>query len=291
MLSLLIQHKQNTCEKTVPDYTHVSDYAPFYEIDAHWSVDKSSNDVTAAIQERHALLGTRVFNTHLRLDMLPENMGEQGNAAARLIYIMRSPLDTCVSFYHHLSHQVQGGYEGTFDEFFQQWLAGDLPFGSWMDHILSFAAGIAASDETQNESTNRDSRVCNQVSLRDGRTLLLVSYQDMIDYLPQVVEDIQEFLQLDSITAQQRHEMLPTFSFCSMKQHLDKFQPQSVSWKNNFSFLRKGVSGDSLTMLSQEQAQQFCNVVVRRKFRETLNQLLCESRPQVLHRFESLLRK
>jgi len=271
VLSLLLQHKRNTVHESVLDYQHVSEFAPFFEIDAHWE----GNDFAADLQHRHDLLGTRVFNTHLRFDMLPNGHG------ARLIYIVRSPLDTCVSFYHHLSHQVEGGYEGTFDDFYREWLAGDIAFGAWMDHVLSFAVGFSSGQAVITMS--------NQVHLSDGRKMLLVSYEDMISNLPQVVHSIQDFLELDTITLQQRQDMLPSFEFASMKQTLEKFQPQSVEWKGNFSFLRKGVSGDSLTMITEQQHKEFEECMERKRFRKILVQLLRDSHPQVYSTMESLV--
>lgn len=272
MLSLLLQHKRNASQEIVVDYQHVSEYAPFFEIDAHWT---NGNELTSDIRKRHDCLGTRVFNTHLRFDMLPNSGG------ASLIYVIRSPLDTCVSFYHHLSHQVQGGYEGTFDEFFQEWISGDIAFGSWMDHILSFVIGISSGIPSTS----------NQVKLPDGRKMLLVSYQDMIDDLPRVVKDIQDFLELESITSRQRQEMLPTFEFANMKQNLDRFQPQSVQWKNNFSFLRKGVSGDFLTIVSEQQKKEFQDCIKRNMMKGLLSKLLKESHPHLYEMFESLVPK
>jgi hypothetical protein len=63
-----------------PPFNHVSDYAPFYEIDAHWeesaaaATSPSYSKLTTAsfIRENHERLGRRVFNTHLRWDMLPK---------------------------------------------------------------------------------------------------------------------------------------------------------------------------------------------------------------------------
>jgi len=56
-------------------YNHVSDFAPFFEIDAHWQ-SSPSNDSTKVLAEsvrkNHDRLGRRVFNTHLRWDMLPK---------------------------------------------------------------------------------------------------------------------------------------------------------------------------------------------------------------------------
>jgi Sulfotransferase domain len=117
-------------------FSHVSELAPFFEVDAHWERDA----LASWIQDNHRSLKRRVFNTHLRFSMLPS----QGTGG-KFIYIIRSPFDVCVSFYHHLSNQVEGGFEGSFDEFFDDWLNGKLAFGSWIDHIRSYEAAFAAT--------------------------------------------------------------------------------------------------------------------------------------------------
>lgn len=277
VLSLLRCHVSNTSSNVPPNYTHVSDYAPFFEIDAHWD---RNNHLSSDIQERHQLLGTRVFNTHLRFNMLPTS----NCAGARLVYLIRSPLDACVSFYHHLVHQVEGGYEGTFDDFFQEWMAGDIAFGSWIHHVLSFVNAISTGQEQQVSSNSHT-----QVLLPDGRKILLVSYEEMLCNLSTVVKEIQDFLDLDSITCEQREEMLPTFEFANMKQNLDRFQPQSVQWKDDFTFLRKGTSGDSITMVSDMQRAEFIKCLETTNYHEWLTRLLKGSHPQVYEMLESVI--
>jgi len=65
----------STAASTTDDdiaYNHVS---PFFEIDAHWQ-SSPSNDSTKVLAEsvrkNHDRLRRRVFNTHLRWDMLPK---------------------------------------------------------------------------------------------------------------------------------------------------------------------------------------------------------------------------
>jgi len=48
---------------------HISQYAPFFEIDPHWEPD--NDELISKIQNNHKALGYRIFNTHLRWDMLP----------------------------------------------------------------------------------------------------------------------------------------------------------------------------------------------------------------------------
>ena len=164
--------------KDIPEYDHVSDYAPFYEIDPHWeSDDADSPRILQSICDKHSLLGRRVFNTHLRWDMLPcnaeasaDNTGmEAESCGAKFIYLVRSPLDVCVSFYHHLSSQVEGRYEKGFDNFFSDWLAGRIAFGSWIDHIQSFAAAAPFVNSFQKNE-----------NVKDTRKVLLIYYEDLI---------------------------------------------------------------------------------------------------------------
>jgi hypothetical protein len=269
VLSLFLRHKANM-KDPIPDYNHVSDYAPFFEIDAHWE----GPELASSVRENHARLGTRVFNTHLRFDMLPQ----QG--PGKFIYLIRSPLDACVSLYHHLAHQVEGGYDGTFPEFFNDWMNGRVVFGSWVDHVLSYAMALA--------NGGRQCGSTGQAKLGNGRKILLLSYEEMMADLPRALLDLQEFLEL-TVTPEQRQEMLPSFSFINMKQDLDRFQPKSVQWKNGFVFLRKGVCGDSWAIVSEQQRKDFSKWIEEEQVEELLSELLAESNPKVFSKIGSLL--
>ena len=220
-------------------YSHVSEYAPFYEVDDHW--DSQARDLNESIRTNHNRLGRRVFNTHLRWDMLPSTMeaglNHVGNKA-KFIYLLRDPMDVCLSFYCHLSNQMEGGYDGTFQDFFYEWISGDIAFGSYVDHILSFAPAF--------------------VDAGDGREILLISYEEMLSGLPSVVRKVARFVGAD-VTSDEIDELLPTFSFGHMKGDLGRFQPRSVTWKNNFQFLRRGISGDSHTVASDREREALVN--------------------------------
>ena len=162
---------------------------------------------------------------------------------SKFIYITRSPLDACVSFYHHLSHQREGCYEKSFNEFFDEWVEGKIPFGTWSDHILSYASLVA-----------------------NGEAYLL-SYEDMVNNLEESVHRLVKFLELDDfITSEDVKNILPLFSFNAMKKDLNKFQPKSVTWKKDFKFLRKGAVGDEKEALNDEQRCQFKMHLVQKEF-------------------------
>lgn len=244
VISLLLLHRQkqgdNFHANLTDSYSHVSDFAPFFEIDPHWNEQGLIPDIV----KRHEQLGRRVFNTHLRGDMLPKPI-ELG----KFIYITRSPLDACVSFYHHLTHQVEGGYHNSsLDDFFNEWIHGKLPFGSWMDHFYSYSNLVAR----------------NQV--------LHLSYEEMVMDLPTCVENIIAFLEMDDLlTKEDVTDIIPSFEFDHMKNHLHKFQPKSVTWKNDFRFLRRGCIGDYKNHLTHDQVLLFKNELRNRRLRQELS--------------------
>ena len=259
VLSLLLRHdaadSNHQNSSIIPAYRHVSDYAPFFEIDAHWD----RNDLASWIQANHQRLGRRVFNTHLRWDMLPsdhpeneeESSSSGGGGSSKFIYIVRSPLDVCVSFFFHLSHQVEGGFAGSFDEFFMDWVDGKVAFGTWMDHVLSY---LPAFSDQESESTGR-------------RQFLLVSYDEMLQDLPTVLQKLVVFLELN-VGVEEQRALLPSFSFDHMKVESDRFQPKSVAWKNQFSFLRRGISGDASSMIMEDQRRLFAEHLQARDFKK-----------------------
>jgi len=272
-------------EDDIP-YNHVSDYAPFFEIDAHWqessanSSSSSSDNTTApmmelaeSVQKNHARLGRRVFNTHLRWDMLPKkrevaatssciqqqkddddnNDGKEERRrpqCGKFIYITRNQIDVVTSFYHHLSNQKEGTYTDTFETFVTDWMDGKIPFGSSLDHLMSFAEGFAVDNALYDTTSSSDDDDTSSCSSSIGQPLLLLSYEQLKSSLRTEVHRIISFLNLTHIPMHVlNEELLPSFEFHSMKNNIHKFQPKSVGWLNGFQFLRRGVVGDGRRLM------------------------------------------
>lgn len=269
VLSLLMLHQ---CLQEAPHhyaddgkdlaYEHVSDYAPFFEADKYWKDD--SDELIDSIQQNHLNLNHRVFNTHLRGNMIPTRRDKKNmKYGAKCIYVIRSPLDVVISFYYHLSNQVEGNFDQSFDSFFNDWIHGELPYGSWMDHVLSYAPYLNQTPERK--ETDK------------GNSCLFLCYEDMVSDLYGSVQKIVAFLDLDTVIAPKHIErMIPSFTFDQMKLNIFKFQPRSVSWKNDFCFLRKGIVGDSKTtsLLSSKQKDQFQQLIQSTKFHSQLELLI-----------------
>jgi len=226
VLSLIIAHREKSPEGPTPPFSHVSDYAPFYEVDAHWEPGDDGRNVRS-IRDAHARLGRRVFNTHIRHDMLPPPPPAGG--LYKVIYVVRSGPDVCWSFYNHLSNQVEGKYTGSFQDFVGEMCAGTLPYGKWTDHVLSFLGALSSDDDRRRAEPPTE--------------MLLLSYEGMVGDISSSVRRIVRFLDLD-VDDDQVEALLPKFTFRGMVKDLDKFQPRSVGWTGGFRFLRKGVVGD-----------------------------------------------
>lgn len=77
--------------------------------------------------------GPGCLKTHLAFDLTPFSPD------AKYIYVARHPRDCMISFYHHTRY-FPGYYftEGTFDDFFEVFITGELDFGDYFDHLLSW---------------------------------------------------------------------------------------------------------------------------------------------------------
>lgn len=84
-------------------------------------------------------LPARSYLTHVPL--CPETMNED----AKYIYVARNPWDVCVSLFHMLTNMsVYRFQDGTFEEFVEAFLHGDVGYGSYFDHL---ASGYRLKDE------------------------------------------------------------------------------------------------------------------------------------------------
>jgi hypothetical protein len=77
----------------------------------------------------------RVLKTHLPFDLIPYNK------SAQYLCILRNPKDTIVSmyyFYRDLWPEVYADIAYDFHKYFDCWIKGELPFGDYFRHVLSY---------------------------------------------------------------------------------------------------------------------------------------------------------
>ena len=81
-----------------------------------------------------ALPTPRLIKTHLAFERVP------WHAEAKYLYVARNPFDCAVSFYHH-TRGFPKHYDfadGTWDAFFECFVRGEVDFGDYFDHLMSW---------------------------------------------------------------------------------------------------------------------------------------------------------
>ncbi len=175
----------------------------------------------------------RLIKTHLPFDRTP------WHAAARYIYVARNPFDCAVSFYHHTRGFVKhyDFADGTFDEFFECFVRGEVDFGDYFDNLLSWLPRTSQSN------------------------LLWLTYEDMLADPGAAVVAIGDFLGGDAARAAANPALVARIvaasSFDQMR--VDQRRWSSQRPANMPEFVRKGVVGDWANHFSAEQARRLAD--------------------------------
>jgi hypothetical protein len=74
----------------------------------------------------------RVIKTHLPFELMLYNK------FTKYLCVIRNPKDTCVSFFYHIKADSCFEFSGDFHEFFDYWIKGEIAYGDYFQHILSF---------------------------------------------------------------------------------------------------------------------------------------------------------
>jgi len=169
----------------------------------------------------------RAIKTHLPFSMTPMN------AAARYICVARNPFDCVVSFYHH-TRGFEKQYDfaaGTFDEFFECFLAGEVDFGDYFDHLIPWYAH------------------------RNDENVLFLSYEQMKRDVEKTVSELAQFIgsrHCDDVGV--LAEVVRHSSFANMRKNQGRWSSRRPS--DMPAFVRKGVVGDWKNTLSARQANR-----------------------------------
>ncbi|OQR77542.1 sulfotransferase 6B1-like [Tropilaelaps mercedesae] len=103
----------------------------------------------------------RLIHHHLPKAFVPAGVQKS-------VYIIRNPYDVCVSYYHHL--KVNEKYDADFENFFECFVRGEIPFGDYFDHIAGWY-------EARDESTTK-----------------VLLYEQMMDNPNRAIVDLADFL-------------------------------------------------------------------------------------------------
>jgi sulfotransferase len=175
----------------------------------------------------------RLIKTHLPFERTP------WSPASRYVFVARNPFDCAVSFYHHTRGFVRhyDFAEGTFATFFECFVRGEVDFGDYFDHLLSWMAH------------------------RGEPNLLFLTYEAMLEGPHAAVAEIARFVGIEA-DAELIDRVVELASFDSMRRDQGRWSSQRPAGMPEF--VRKGVAGDWPNEFSPEQARRLAARFVER---------------------------
>jgi hypothetical protein len=177
-----------------------------------------------------ALSKPRFIKTHLTYELTPHHH------QAKYIYVARNPFDCAVSFYYHTKGFVKhyNFAEGSFDDFFECFMAGEVDWGDYFDHLLPW------------------------VEHKHDRNVLFLTYEAMKSDPKAAIMAIAEFLGSDYMKKIENQQILDNIlehtSFARMSKNQSRWSSQRPA--DMPPFIRKGKVGDWQSHFSPAQTQQ-----------------------------------
>ncbi|KAK3515256.1 hypothetical protein QTP70_013019 [Hemibagrus guttatus] len=165
------------------------------------------------------LSAPRPLVSHMPYHLMPSTFF---SSKAKVVYITRNPKDVVVSYYYF--HKMASFLHdpGTFEEFADSFLAGNVMFGKWTDHVKSWK------------------------NLDLGDRILYITYEEMIQDLRGAIERISCFLNrqlseeaVKRVTEQCQFQTMKHNNMSNYSLVAPKIMDNSKS-----PFFRKGISGD-----------------------------------------------
>jgi hypothetical protein len=134
----------------------------------------------------------------LRVVKSHQRYGDIVKGPGRYIYGVRNGLDVAVSYYHHSRKYLPGWNGLPMDEFFQRFMAGRVPYGTWFEHVAGWL---------RNE---------------DRLNVLIVNYEELSADLEAGVRRIADFCGI-TIDPADMPRILERCSFAFMREHEHRF--------------------------------------------------------------------
>ncbi|KAJ8289741.1 hypothetical protein GJAV_G00004770 [Gymnothorax javanicus] len=178
----------------------------------------------------------RAMVSHLPFHLMPPTFY---TSKAKVIYITRNPKDVAVSSFHFHSMASFLDDPGTLDEFLDKFLAGQVLFGKWTDHVKSW------------RNTGIEDRI------------LYMTYEEMVKDLKGSLHRMEQFLGRE-LSPDALEKVANHCQFNNMKTNImSNFSlvPQDIMDNSKSPFFRKGITGDWRNHFNAEQNARFSAVI------------------------------
>ncbi|XP_061115037.1 sulfotransferase 2B1-like isoform X1 [Conger conger] len=158
---------------------------------------------------------------------------------AKVIYVTRNPKDIAVSsfYFHGMASFLDD--PGTFDQFLDKFLSGQVMFGKWTDHVKNW------------RNTDIEGRI------------LYMTYEEMVQDLRAAVLRMAQFLGQE-LSPDVLEKVANHCQFNNMKTNIMSnysLVPQDVLDSSKSPFLRKGTTGDWRNHFNAEQEARFSAII------------------------------
>ncbi|XP_054712119.1 sulfotransferase ssu-1-like [Uloborus diversus] len=210
------------------------------------------------------------MKTHLPYNLMPYSPD------AKYIFVVRDPRDCCVSLFYHTRNILKFGFwDATFDDFFELFMAGEVEYNDYYDHLLSLYPH--RNDPQVFFAKYEDMKKDTKKIVLDLAKFLGPEYIDAIEKDNAVLNNILQFSGFDYMKKNMSHlyELTPSSFITSDSKtgeitEAEKYQQEylkSLKLPENppsLEFIRKGIVGDWKNHFSSEQTERFVSKFVER---------------------------
>lgn len=186
----------------------------------------------SGIEHLEKIPSPRIIKTHLPTDLIPESLWKNN---CKMIYMARNAKDVAVSFYHFDLMNALDPLPGTWEEYLEKFMTGNMPYGSWFNHVKSWW------------------------KKQEEHLLLFLYYEDMKKNPKEEIKKIARFLG-KTVTDEILDRIIHHTSFEVMKNNPMvnyMHMPTSVMDHSKSPFMRKGVVGDWKHYFTVAQNEKF----------------------------------
>ncbi|XP_054855482.1 sulfotransferase 2B1-like [Eublepharis macularius] len=177
----------------------------------------------------------RLLACHLPVQLFPKSFLQ---SKAKVIYVIRNPKDVLISLFYFTRIIKIWKESGTLEEYLQTFFSGNLPYGSWFDHVKGWMA------------------------LKDRPNFFFITYEEMHQDLRGCVEKVCHFLGKE-LNKQQIDSVVENASFQKMRENKmcnGSLLPHHILDKKKGQLLRKGICEDWKNHLTPKQEELFDRV-------------------------------